>query len=289
MPPRHHEGVRAPGRGIAALALVLAAALPLAGCGGDEPPARPEGGRLAVTLDDFLIEPQRVRAAPGRLTFRATNEGRLGHTLVIRRGERDIARVKTLLPGASGEATTSLRARRVRPRVHPRQPRGARDVRHPGRAMKAVDPRHFRSVMGNFATGVTVITATGPSGPVGMTANALASLSLEPLLLLVAFDNSARTLTVVRDTRRFGVNVLAAGQEELARLFASKLPEEEKFAGVPHTLHDGLPVIDDSLAWVGCRLEQLVPGGDHTIGIGAVESAEASDGRPLIWFRGEYR
>jgi 3-hydroxy-9,10-secoandrosta-1,3,5(10)-triene-9,17-dione monooxygenase reductase component len=155
--------------------------------------------------------------------------------------------------------------------------------------MSTVDPRHFRSVMGNFATGVTVITATGPAGPVGMTANAVASLSLEPLLLLVAFDESARTLQVVRDTERFGVNVLAAGQEELARLFASKAPEHAKFAGVPHAMRDGLPAIDGALAWVGCRLERLVPGGDHTIGIGAVESAAAGDGRPLLWFRGSYR
>jgi flavin reductase (DIM6/NTAB) family NADH-FMN oxidoreductase RutF len=155
--------------------------------------------------------------------------------------------------------------------------------------MRPVDPARFRSVMGNFATGVTVITATGPTGPVGMTANAVASLSLDPLLLLVAFDNSARTLTVVRDTERFGVNVLAAGQEELARLFASKQPEAAKFAGVPHSVHDGLPVIEGGLAWVGCRLERLLPGGDHTIGIGAVESAEAGDGAPLIWFRGSYR
>jgi flavin reductase (DIM6/NTAB) family NADH-FMN oxidoreductase RutF len=155
--------------------------------------------------------------------------------------------------------------------------------------MRPVDPGHFRSVMGNFATGVTVVTATGPAGPVGMTANAVASLSLEPLLLLVAFDNTARTLQVVRDTGRFGVNVLAAGQDDLARLFASKAPEDAKFAGVAHEVHEGLPVIDGTIAWVGCRLEQLVPGGDHTIGIGAVESAEAGDGAPLMWFRGEYR
>jgi len=156
--------------------------------------------------------------------------------------------------------------------------------------MRTVDPARFRSVMGNFATGVTVVTATGPVGPVGMTANAVASLSLEPLLLLVAFDNSARTLAVVRERRRFGVNVLAAGQEELARLFASKAPEDAKFAGVAHSVHDGIPVIDGTLAWVGCRLERLVEGGDHTIGIGAVESAEAGDGRrPLLWFRGDYR
>jgi len=166
--------------------------------------------------------------------------------------------------------------------------------------MRPVDPGHFRSVMGNFATGVTVVTAAGPQGPVGMTANAVASLSLEPLLLLVAFDNTARTLQVVRATGRFGVNVLAAGQADLARLFASKAPEDAKFAGVPHQVHDGIPVIDGTLAWVGCRLERLVPGGDHTIGIGAVESAEAGErsgdersargrGFPLVWFRGEYR
>src|SRR3954453_1311554 len=144
--------------------------------------------------------------------------------------------------------------------------------------------------MGHFATGVTVITASGQHGPVGMTANAVCSLSLEPLLALVCFANGARTLRVVRETRRFGVNVLAAGQEELARLFASKTPEDMKFAGVQHTVHDGIPVIEGTLAWVGCTLQDLMPGGDHTIGIGAVTSAEvASDAPPLVWYRGEYR
>ena len=154
--------------------------------------------------------------------------------------------------------------------------------------MREVGPEQYRSVMGHFATGVTVVTAATPDGPVGMTANAVCSLSLEPLLLLVAFDNESRTLPVVRETGRFGVNVLAAGQADLARLFASKTPEREKFAGVAHTVHDGIPVIEGVLAWVGCRLERLVPGGDHTIGIGAVESAEAGHGEPLIWYRGEY-
>ena len=124
-----------------------------------------------------------------------------------------------------------------------------------------------------------------------MTANAVCSLSLEPLLLLVCFDHTARTLTVVRETERFGVNVLAAGQEHLARLFASKAPEHEKFAEVAHTVQDGIPVIEDGLAWVGCRLERLVPGGDHTIGIGAVEAAEASSDvrEPLLYYRGSFR
>jgi flavin reductase (DIM6/NTAB) family NADH-FMN oxidoreductase RutF len=156
--------------------------------------------------------------------------------------------------------------------------------------MHEVAPAHFRAVMGHFATGVTVVTASSPDGPVGMTANAVCSLSLEPLLLLVCFDNAARTLPVVRATERFGVNVLAAGQERLARLFASKAPEAEKFAGVSHTVHDGVPVIEGVLAWVGCTLERLVPGGDHTIGIGAVTAAEFShEAEPLIWYRGVYR
>jgi 3-hydroxy-9,10-secoandrosta-1,3,5(10)-triene-9,17-dione monooxygenase reductase component len=157
--------------------------------------------------------------------------------------------------------------------------------------LRPVAPERFRSVMGNFATGVTVVTATSPEGPVGMTANAVCSLSLDPLLLLVCFDRTARTLAVVRETERFGVNVLDAGQERLARLFASKAPEQAKFAEVPHTVEHGIPVIEGALAWVGCRLERLVPGGDHTIGIGAVEAAEAARGeqRPLLWFRGEFR
>jgi 3-hydroxy-9,10-secoandrosta-1,3,5(10)-triene-9,17-dione monooxygenase reductase component len=156
--------------------------------------------------------------------------------------------------------------------------------------MQTVAPERYRTVMGHFATGVTVVTANSVHGPVGMTANAVCSLSLDPLLALVCFANGARTLKVVRKTKRFGVNVLANGQEDLARLFASKLPEDEKFSGVQHTVHDGIPVIEGTLAWVGCTLQQLVPGGDHTIGIGAVTAAEkAQEREPLIWFRGEYQ
>jgi flavin reductase (DIM6/NTAB) family NADH-FMN oxidoreductase RutF len=155
--------------------------------------------------------------------------------------------------------------------------------------MREVGPDRFRSVMGHFATGVTVVTAGTAEGPVGMTANAVCSLSLEPLLLLVAFDNESRTLPVVRETGRFGVNILAAGQEDLARVFASKTDERQKFAGVPHAHHDAIPVIDGALAWIGCRLERLIVAGDHTIGIGAVEAAEAGTGEPLLWFRGGYR
>ena len=154
--------------------------------------------------------------------------------------------------------------------------------------MKTVEPDRFRTVMGHFATGVAVVTVDGRGGPQGMTANAVASLSLDPVLVLVCFDNGARTLPEVRSAGRFGVNVLAAGQEHLARRFASK--DEGKFADVAHTVHDGIPVLDGALAWVGCELERLIPGGDHTIGIGAVHAAELgpSGAEPLVWFRGGY-
>jgi len=142
--------------------------------------------------------------------------------------------------------------------------------------------------MGHFATGVAVVTVDAPGGPQGMTANAVASLSLDPVLVLVCFDNGARTLPEVERAGRFGVNVLAAGQEHLARRFASK--DEAKFVEVPHTVHDGIPVLDGALAWVGCDLDRFVPGGDHTIGIGAVHAAELGPAgtEPLIWFRGLY-
>ena len=148
------------------------------------------------------------------------------------------------------------------------------------------DRAAFRSVMGRFATGVTVVTAIGPEGPVGMTANAVTSLSLEPLLLIVCFDCNARTLPIVRETRRFGVNVLDADGEDLARRFASK--HEGKFDEVLHEVLDGVPVLGGAIAWVACDLAELLPGGDHVIGIGAVTAASEREGDPLLWYRGRY-
>jgi 3-hydroxy-9,10-secoandrosta-1,3,5(10)-triene-9,17-dione monooxygenase reductase component len=121
-----------------------------------------------------------------------------------------------------------------------------------------------------------------------MTANAVCSLSLDPLLALVCFDNDARTLPIVQDARRFAVNVLASHQEDLAGVFASKLPESEKLDAVEHRLEDGLPVIEGSLAWATCDLQELIPGGDHTIAIGRVTSMGLGHGAPLLWYGGRY-
>jgi flavin reductase (DIM6/NTAB) family NADH-FMN oxidoreductase RutF len=151
-----------------------------------------------------------------------------------------------------------------------------------------LDPELFREVFGRFATGVAVITSGGATGAGGMTANAICSLSLDPLLVLVCFDNQARTLPIVRESRRFGINILTAGQEQLAGVFASKLPESEKLDVVDHHFEDGVPIIDGVLAWAGCDLRELIPGGDHTIAIGEVVSMGLGGGQPLVWYGGRY-
>jgi flavin reductase (DIM6/NTAB) family NADH-FMN oxidoreductase RutF len=150
------------------------------------------------------------------------------------------------------------------------------------------DPELFREVFGRFATGVAVITSAGPTGSGGMTANALCSLSLDPLLALVCFENRARTLPIVRDAGRFAVNVLAADQEQLAGVFASKLPESEKLEEVAHRLEQGVPIIEGSLAWAACELNELIAGGDHTIAIGRVITMGLGAGEPLLWYAGRY-
>jgi len=150
--------------------------------------------------------------------------------------------------------------------------------------------RAFRDAIGSFPTGVCVVTACGDDGPAGLTTNAVTSLSLDPQLLIVCFDNASRTLPVVREAGRFAVNVLRAGQGDLARVFASKRVAREKFAETTHTVAHGVPVLDDALAWLVCELQQLIPGGDHTIGIGAVTELDFDPaGEPLTFFRGSYR
>jgi 3-hydroxy-9,10-secoandrosta-1,3,5(10)-triene-9,17-dione monooxygenase reductase component len=155
--------------------------------------------------------------------------------------------------------------------------------------MAATDQELFREVFGRFATGVAVITAAAPEGVGGMTANALCSLSLDPQLALVCFENTARTLPIVRAAGRFGVSVLTVEQEHLAGVFASKLPEAEKLDGTPHRIESQVPILDGALAWAACELRELIAGGDHTIGIGEVVAMGLGAGEPLLWYGGRYR
>lgn len=158
--------------------------------------------------------------------------------------------------------------------------------------MSADPARVYRDTIGRFPTGVAIVTAIGAGGPAGMTTNAVTSLSLDPLLLIVCFEMRSRTLEVVRASRRFAVNVLRAGDEELAGVFASKRIGPEKFEALtdhgwsePH----GVPVLDRALAWVACELRELLPRGDHEIGVGEVVGTGAGEeGAPLVFHRGAY-
>jgi 3-hydroxy-9,10-secoandrosta-1,3,5(10)-triene-9,17-dione monooxygenase reductase component len=123
-----------------------------------------------------------------------------------------------------------------------------------------------------------------------MTANALCSLSLDPLLLLVCFENTARTLPIIRGSRRFAVNILGADQLGTSLVFASKLAEADKFADVAYELRAGVPVLAGSLAWLVCDLREFVAAGDHEIAIGAVtEMGSSPEREPLLWYGGRYR
>lgn len=149
--------------------------------------------------------------------------------------------------------------------------------------------RSFKDAISNFATGVTVVTAFTQDGlPTGMTANAIASLSLDPLLMIVCFDKTARTRVAAVHSGCVGVNVLAAGQEEISKTFASKASEEQKFAGVQWSERAGVPVLGGAVAWFAGELTELLPGGDHEIGVVAVREFEAGGGDPLLYWHGSY-
>jgi flavin reductase (DIM6/NTAB) family NADH-FMN oxidoreductase RutF len=143
--------------------------------------------------------------------------------------------------------------------------------------------------MGHWATGVSVVTAQGEDGPAGATANALTSLSLAPPLALVCFDLSSRTLSAVRESERFCINMLAAGQESVSRLFATKKTQEEKFAEIDYRVEHGAPVIGGTLAWLVCTLDSELRRGDHVVAIGeVVDGCFDPDARPLLFYCASY-
>lgn len=157
--------------------------------------------------------------------------------------------------------------------------------------MAEVTAAELRHAMGHFATGVTVVTSIGTDGkPVGTTANAVSSLSLDPPLVLVCFDRSSQTLQAVRAHGAFAINVLAAPQQELSANFARR-GLAAAWDGVRHRRGlTGSPRLHGVLATLDCTVEHRLPGGDHEIVIGRVRAAETSDAdaAPLLFWRGGY-
>lgn len=155
--------------------------------------------------------------------------------------------------------------------------------------MSPLDPDRFRAAMAMLPTGVTIVSASGPEGPAGATANAVCSLSIEPMLMLACLDRGSRTLLAVQAANHFGVSVLHAGQEELARTFATKAPVADKWRGVAWSERDGIPAIEDALAWIACELRDVVAAGDHVIVTGEVHDLSVGAGDPLVFHSGQYR
>lgn len=155
--------------------------------------------------------------------------------------------------------------------------------------MPPPDPASFRAAMANLPTGVTVVSAGGRDGPAGATANAVTSLSIEPMLMLACLDRGSRTLLAVQAADRFGISVLHEGQEAIARSFATKEPVARKWDGVEWTDRNGIPAIDDALLWLACDLRDVVSAGDHVIVTGEVTDLVRGEGDPLVFHGGEYR
>jgi flavin reductase len=150
----------------------------------------------------------------------------------------------------------------------------------------------FRRALGCFATGVTILTVDLDREVHGMTANAFASVSLDPLLVLVCVDNKTRTHSHLHARKRFGINILSADQRATSDFYArfDRDQKDPASAGArfDRTAH-GTPILHGSLAYLECRLHSTQDAGDHTIFIAEVEEVVVRDGDPLLFFRGKYR
>lgn len=150
------------------------------------------------------------------------------------------------------------------------------------------DSLEQRRIIGHFATGVTVATTRVGDQLFGMTANAVASLSLEPPLVLLCVDKRAQFLGPVKDSGVFALNILADDQEAVSRRFAQRGPKE--FGDIAlTTAATGAPVFADALGFVDCKVYEVLPGGDHDIFLGEIVAGDARDGRPLLYYCGKYR
>jgi 3-hydroxy-9,10-secoandrosta-1,3,5(10)-triene-9,17-dione monooxygenase reductase component len=154
----------------------------------------------------------------------------------------------------------------------------------------AVANADFRKVMGHFATGITVVTATLPDGRrFGFTVNAFSSVSLNPPLVLVCVVNGGEAEASMNAATHFAVNILADDQENLSRQFSSRVPD--RYEGVhAKPSASGAPLLEGCIGYLECRKTAAHAAGDHTILVGEVLAAEARDeGLPLLYFRSGYR
>jgi 3-hydroxy-9,10-secoandrosta-1,3,5(10)-triene-9,17-dione monooxygenase reductase component len=155
-------------------------------------------------------------------------------------------------------------------------------------ALLTPDEASYRTVLGHFATGVTIVTAMDGGEPVGLSANSFASVSLDPPLVLFCAAKDSTTWPRIQAAGKFTVNVLNEHQEDVSRVFATKGADRFSRIGYrPST--NGSPILHDVLAYIDCDIEAEHDAGDHVIVVGRVlELGVLSEDGPLLFFRGGY-
>ena len=258
---------------------------------------------IAVAIDPAsgpadLVQPGHVfplRARPGGILERAgrteaavdlAGTAGLGGGAVLCQLMRDdghMARDQDLERFAARHGLTIVNVSDVVGHRRAAAPEAAAEIAQVGRLM--------RDVMGHFATGVTVVTARGEGGaPVGTTANAISSVSLDPPLLLACLARSSETLAAVRAEGRFAINILAAEQRHHSDRFAKKGDAVGAYEVDFHDHDLGVPVLPGALATVACEVEAIHPAGDHEIVVGLAHHLEHREpgAKPLLFYRGAY-
>lgn len=156
-----------------------------------------------------------------------------------------------------------------------------------------IDASTFRKALGQFASGVTVVTTNHDGAAYGMTASSFTSVSLDPPLVLFCADKRARTGEKVGEAGCFAINVLAEHQRPLSDLFAGKGTEEDRSDKLLRDFvlaETGAPVLNDALVWLDCRVDRVIDAGDHIIYVGLVVASNVrGEDRPLVYWHGNYR
>jgi flavin reductase (DIM6/NTAB) family NADH-FMN oxidoreductase RutF len=152
----------------------------------------------------------------------------------------------------------------------------------------AIDVEGFRAAMAELASGVTVVTVQADGEDHGFTATSVTSVSVVPMLVLVCVTREQRGHALIERAGHFAVNVLESSQTELGIRFASALVDD-RFAGLAVSrAHTGAALLEGCLAWLECVVRHVLPGGDHSIIVGEVLSAEARPGAPLVYHRRQW-
>jgi flavin reductase (DIM6/NTAB) family NADH-FMN oxidoreductase RutF len=152
----------------------------------------------------------------------------------------------------------------------------------------SVTQERYRAALGSFASGVTVVTTKDAKGTLlGITVSAFCSVSLEPPMVLICIEKTAGSHYAFEESNVFVVNVLRESESAMSERFASL--QEDKFVGLSFKPGiDGVPILDDALAVLECRVKFSYHGGDHSIFVGEVENVKVDNGKPLLYFRSHY-